>query len=68
MNRVRIRSTIYRGRVGFLVSGGGSLYTARIFTPSRRRAELLKLALKAELTPDERFTLTNLILCSPRLS
>jgi hypothetical protein len=68
MNRVQIRNTIYRGRPGFLVSGGPTLYVTRIFTASRHRAELLKLALKSDVTVDERFALTSLILCSPRIA
>ena len=68
---IQIRRTVYRSRPGFLLVGGKSfaLFGLRVFTESRRKAELLKAAYQsANLTQEERWAVTSLILCSPRIA
>ena len=66
---IQIRRTVYHSRPGFLLVGGKdiALFGLRVFTESRRKAELLKLAYRANLPQEEQWALTSLILCSPRI-
>lgn len=46
---IHIRESVYRGRPGFLVHGGGrGIYATRIFVRSRAGAEAVKAALKLD--------------------
>lgn len=67
---IQIRKTVYHDRPGFLICGGGhGIFGLRVFTPSRRKAELLKQAYRAtNISRDERWALTSLILCTDRIA